>query len=135
MWADWFVSMANYRFRAYIRLAMKVSVLDPPREMFSLFTRDSLTMTSMVAPFYQPETAHQIFNRVMFDRDVATGDVAVGNDYATLGVDSAYTRSDSAPKIEASKCYLWDILETCSADQVERLLSDKAIVRDFVLID
>ncbi|UPX17302.1 uncharacterized protein EKO05_0007668 [Ascochyta rabiei] len=84
-------------------------------------------------PYYQPETSYQIFNRVMFNKDVATGEVSAV-DYSSCGLSSAWTESvlhvDEAP----AQCYLWDVFETCSKAEAAVLLSGNAIVKNFLLV-
>jgi hypothetical protein len=83
--------------------------------------------------FYQPETALQIFNRVMSNLDVATGKTASDAEYSTAGPSSAWSVSE-VPKVGKAKCYLWDVLETCTSEEVAVLLSGNAIVEDYVLV-
>lgn len=87
-------------------------------------------------PYYQPETAFQIFNRVMFGQDVATGEVTVDPTYQTTGANTSLTGDVDVP-IEFSTysdCYLWDILETCDRFQAALFNNGSAITRDFVLV-
>ncbi|OAL02111.1 alpha/beta-hydrolase [Phaeosphaeriaceae sp. SRC1lsM3a] len=84
-------------------------------------------------PFYQPETAAQIFKRVMLNQDVATGKVSTTSDYSSVGRDSAWS-TDTLPTLGPAKCYLWDVLETCTQAEGAILLSGNAIVEDYVLV-
>jgi carboxypeptidase C (cathepsin A) len=87
-------------------------------------------------PYYQPETAYQIFNRVMFNQDVATGtvDISETQDYSSEGVDSAWTQDTLHEEEEVAKCYVWDIFETCTPQEGKILASGRAITEDFVLV-
>ena len=85
-------------------------------------------------PYYQPETAYQIFNRVMFNNDVATGEVSAAN-YSSCGSSSAWTESVLHIEDERAQCYLWDILETCTKAEEVILKSGNAVVKDFVLVE
>ncbi|KAF2621155.1 alpha/beta-hydrolase [Macroventuria anomochaeta] len=84
-------------------------------------------------PYYQPETAYQIFNRVMFNKDVPTGEVAAA-DYSSCGSSSAWTESVLHLDEEPAKCYLWDVFETCTEAEKVILRSVNAIVKDFILV-
>jgi carboxypeptidase C (cathepsin A) len=84
-------------------------------------------------PYYQPETALQIFNRVMLGADVATG-TASASGYVSEGLASAWSESEVAGPGEEAECYVWDILETCTPAQVAVLASGKAITKDFILV-
>jgi hypothetical protein len=87
-------------------------------------------------PFYQPETAYQIFNRVMFNKDIATGKEPTTSNYSSTGPSSAWTpsRLPSVAEIGIQQCYLWDVLETCTPAQGAILRSGKAIVEDYILV-
>lgn len=85
------------------------------------------------APFYQPETAYQIFNRVMFNKDVATGQNPAAN-YSSCGSSSAWTESVLYPDEEPVQCYLWDVFETCTKAETAVLRSGTAVVKDFILV-
>ena len=91
--------------------------------------------------YYQPETTYQIFNRVLFDRDVATGLTSTflasnASTYATTGNTSALISVGPPIKFEsdAPSCYLWDIMETCTAAQAQIFANGSAITEDFILV-
>lgn len=86
-------------------------------------------------PYYQPETAYQIFNRVMANKDVATGSKSAEG-YVSSGEGDAWGGDVTAPAYDSFRqdCYLWDIMETCTADQAKVLKDGKPIVKDFVLV-
>ncbi|KAH0154649.1 alpha/beta-hydrolase, partial [Aureobasidium melanogenum] len=91
--------------------------------------------------YYQPETTYQIFNRVMFDRDVATGQISTASasnssTYATLGNSSALVPIGAPIKFESSvpSCYFWDIMETCTPAQAQLFTNGSAITEDFILV-
>ncbi|KAF2029598.1 alpha/beta-hydrolase [Setomelanomma holmii] len=85
-------------------------------------------------PYYQPETAQAIFNRVVFDKDVATGEVDASGGYASVGSESAWSESGPAPDYGKAKCYLWDVLETCTSAEEQVLYSRRAVVKDYILV-
>ncbi|KAH0200179.1 alpha/beta-hydrolase, partial [Aureobasidium melanogenum] len=91
--------------------------------------------------YYQPETTYQIFNRVVFDRDVATGQISTApasnsSTYATLGNSSALVSIGAPIKFESSvpSCYFWDIMETCTPAQAQLFANGSAITEDFILV-
>lgn len=85
-------------------------------------------------PYYQPETAYQIFNRVMFGQDVATGQTTVDSAYRTTGSSTAVTTDVLIPYDTQVDCYLWDVLETCTSVQADMLGNGSAITRDFIML-
>ncbi|KAH0278786.1 alpha/beta-hydrolase, partial [Aureobasidium melanogenum] len=91
--------------------------------------------------YYQPETTYQIFNRVMFDRDVATGQISTApasnfSTYATSGNSSALVSIGAPIKFESSvpSCYFWDIMETCTPAQAQLFANGSAITENFILV-
>jgi hypothetical protein len=91
--------------------------------------------------YYQPETTYQIFNRVVFNRDVATGQISTistsnSSIYATTGNSSALISIGAPIKYEsdAPSCYLWDIMETCTPAQTQLFRNGSAITEDFILV-
>lgn len=84
-------------------------------------------------PHYQPETAYQIFNRVMFNTDVATGKITTGANYSTSGSVNAFSPSEIPPRLPV-QCYLWDILETCGKLERQILTEGTGIIKNFILV-
>ena len=88
-------------------------------------------------PFYQPETAYNIFARTMAGKDVATGGLALTNcaNYSTTGPASSFAiKNKLPPPPQEAACYLWDIRETCTPDKKALLADGTAIVEDFVVV-
>ncbi|KAK3312080.1 Alpha/Beta hydrolase protein [Apodospora peruviana] len=93
-------------------------------------------------PYYQPETAYQIFKRSMFGMDIATGKEVVNDKYATTGLKTAFALdTKAAPELlppagqEAVRdCYLWDVLETCDGVQKQFIANGTAITKDYILL-
>jgi hypothetical protein len=88
-----------------------------------------------IVPWYQPETAYQIFNRVMFNADVATGKVAADDKYASVGQASVFGIKSEVPQgTEHRDCYTWDMFETCNRYEATIIENGTAIVKDYILI-
>ncbi|UPX19027.1 Carboxypeptidase D [Ascochyta rabiei] len=85
---------------------------------------------------YQPETVFHIFDRVMFDRDVATGNLSTAgsSNYSSKGSASSFDVKNQLPIDEGEpRCYTWDALNTCTEKQLELLRNGTAVVEDFFL--
>lgn len=91
-------------------------------------------LTSETVPWYQPETAFEIFNRVMFDKDVATGEVSTSDDYSSSGPSSVADVTNEVTPGHERYCYLWDMLETCVPDEYTMVMSGSAIIKDYILL-
>ncbi|KAK7953127.1 hypothetical protein PG988_013821 [Apiospora saccharicola] len=87
-------------------------------------------------PWYQPETAYEIFRRVTFDKDVATGSQSTKGcktPHATTGPSDISGVKSPMPAPHKPECYFWDIMETCMPDQTKLIATGKAIFKDFVM--
>ncbi|AEO67394.1 uncharacterized protein THITE_2144774 [Thermothielavioides terrestris NRRL 8126] len=89
-------------------------------------------------PWFQPETTYQIFRRVLFNTDVATGTVSTtgshGRVYSSQGPSSVADVTNAVPTQPAAECYLWDVIETCTAAQAEMLRNGTAVLKDYIMI-
>ncbi|KAK6073093.1 carboxypeptidase s1 [Seiridium cupressi] len=90
-------------------------------------------------PWYQPETAYKIFQRAMFNKDVATGTTSAkacgGKPYSTTqGDDNIFHIKNEVPSPPKPECYFWDMFETCTKKQKLMFQSGTAITEDFILV-
>jgi hypothetical protein len=86
-------------------------------------------------PAYQPQTAYEIFTRVMNNLDVATGSqqtVGSGNVYVTQGTADTWAIKNTVPPPPPSECYILSP-STCTADQQDALQNGSAIVHNYIL--
>jgi hypothetical protein len=95
-----------------------------------------VSLMSSLVPYYQPETAYNIFTRTMFNKDVATGCTTLGStsNHSTTGPNSSFQIKNTVPAPRQATCYIWDILETCTPAQKALLQNDSAIVKDFLVV-
>lgn len=96
----------------------------------SYFGPDSLhpfvvtDMNDLTAAWYQPETTIEIFNRVIFNTDVATGKLPTSgafNNYSTSGPSSSFSIKNKLPPSPPVDCNLWLVPSTCTMDQLYAL--------------
>ncbi|KAF5021313.1 hypothetical protein F66182_6711 [Fusarium sp. NRRL 66182] len=87
---------------------------------------------------YQPETVSAIFKRVMFRRDVATGEVDLtkkkNSNYRTKGrksVDDVKNKVLPAPE---NTCFV-RMRESCTEEQLMALAMGTAVVKDWVVVE
>ena len=88
------------------------------------------------APAYQPETAYEIFMRVLFNKDVASGtvDTLVNPDYSTTGPASSWNFTTPGPQQPAQFCYTLDT-GTCLPNQIAALRNGSALIKNYILVD
>jgi carboxypeptidase C (cathepsin A) len=87
-------------------------------------------------PSYQPESAYRIFNRALFNKDIATGrvDTVANPDYHTQGPESVSDLKSELPPQYEDFCYVLDP-STCSDEQVAALRAGTAVIQDLIVID
>lgn len=89
-------------------------------------------------PAYQPETAYRIFQRAMFNADIATGKIstAVHREYSSHGAHSTWDVREIPPSPPPGPvCYLLDLMATCSKEQYQSIIDGTATVKDWVVVD
>lgn len=89
---------------------------------------------------YQPETAFQVFNRSVHNLDVATGTKPTGHlsnthsEYSTTGTLDSYVWKNAIPASKPMECNLYDIVTTCTVDQVAAYMNGTAEVEGWVVV-
>lgn len=88
------------------------------------------------AAAYQPETVFRIFDRAIFNHDIATGraDTSGNCSYTTQGPLSAFGWKNTLPPSPPPACYLYSIAPSCTPNQYEALANGSAVVKNgFIL--
>ncbi|KAK5674740.1 hypothetical protein LTS10_012476 [Elasticomyces elasticus] len=85
---------------------------------------------------FQLETNFRIFNRALFNKDVATGDPTVNDEYSTSGAASVYSVKTSLPANPTltTVCILWNVAPSCTEEQFEALMNGTATIEDYIVI-
>jgi carboxypeptidase C (cathepsin A) len=83
-------------------------------------------------PAYQPETAFEIFARIMSGTSVSTGEIINPSQYNTTGPLNA-TFTQTLPDSPANTCYLRNVGSTCNENQKNMILNQKGTVINGVL--
>lgn len=86
---------------------------------------------------YQPETLSKIFERAMFGRDIATGDVDLDRNanYTTKGPHSVRDVKNEIPEEQESICHVRLAPITCTDEQMMALADGSAVVEDWVVVE
>lgn len=83
-------------------------------------------------PAYQPETAFQVFARIIMGTSISTGDKIDLSAYNTTGTANA-TETDKLPDGPDPTCYVRDFSGTCNNDALVLYSKDKGVVINGVL--
>jgi hypothetical protein len=91
-------------------------------------------------PSFQPETAYRIFTRSIKEQDIATGSISLGNgseneNYQTHGPSSIFDVKNVIPPSAPNLCYLWQLITTCTANQIEAVTGGTAVIKDYIIIE
>lgn len=85
-------------------------------------------------PAYQPETAFEVFARIMSGTSVSTGEIINPAVYNTTGPANA-TYTASLPASPTNTCWLRNILETCNDNQKNMIIGNEGAIINGVLYD
>lgn len=100
------------------------------------FTR--LFQSGHDAAWFQPQTTQEIFNRAIFDKDIATGLVSTSGDdssYSSTGLASSFGIRDVLPAMPPGLCQIWQASGTCSATQLAAIENGTAGIVDYVVVE
>jgi hypothetical protein len=88
-------------------------------------------------PAYQPETAYQIFMRVLFNKDISTGleGTGEGTSYSSQGPNDTLAFRNEQFEQPLQFCYTLDPGSTCTEAQIESLLDESATVCSWIVKD
>lgn len=83
-------------------------------------------------PAYQPETAFQVFARIMTGTSISTGEDIDISTYNSTGPPNA-THTTSLPSSPTATCYLRDVLDTCTDDQKGMIVAEQGAIINGIL--
>ncbi|KAH8672536.1 Alpha/Beta hydrolase protein [Tricladium varicosporioides] len=83
-------------------------------------------------PAYQPETAFEVFARIMSGTSVSTGEIINPSLYNTTGSANA-THTTSLPPSPSNTCYIRNIGSTCNENQKAMILAQKGAIVNGIL--
>jgi Serine carboxypeptidase len=90
-------------------------------------------------PAYQPETAYEIFRRVMNNLDVATGQVTTGpaltlRTYSSDGISSTWGIKNEIPAPVTPECYILSP-PTCTEEELSKVVTGDAFIKDYIVVN
>lgn len=85
-------------------------------------------------PAYQGETAFQVFARIIMGTSVSTGQKIDISKFNTTGPLNA-TYVNKLPDSPAATCYLRNIPESCTSEQVDKIVHGKGVIINGILYD
>ncbi|EEH06079.1 carboxypeptidase [Histoplasma capsulatum G186AR] len=126
------------RFRAagYSDIRTNSSYVGGQVRQYGSFSFSRVYQAGHMVPAYQPETAFEIFRRVMFDMDIATGKVntMIDKAYSTKGQRTTFQIKNEPPPMPKPTCYIL-APSSCTDDQVAVVVNGSGLILDYILID
>jgi carboxypeptidase C (cathepsin A) len=80
-------------------------------------------------PYYQPETAFQIFARIIFGHDLSTGVPVNLTNFRSSGTVESYHTNTVPSSPPAQTCWVRSWNSSCSSDETAAMLSGKGLVQ------
>ncbi|KAK2783313.1 hypothetical protein FQN52_000322 [Onygenales sp. PD_12] len=131
-----YADSSRFRNAGYADIQTNKSYVGGQVRQYGKFSFSRVYQAGHMVPSYQPETAFEIFRRVMFDSDVATGevDITAVKDFSTKGsLDPSWTKQ-KPPPMPKPTCYVLDS-QTCTEDQAASVKNGSALIRDYIVVD
>ncbi|TAQ90651.1 hypothetical protein B7494_g1025 [Chlorociboria aeruginascens] len=85
-------------------------------------------------PAYQPETAFQVFARIIMGTSLSTGATIDLSTYNTTGQSDA-SHTNSLPPSPSATCWLRNIPETCTDNQKNEIIGGNGVIINGILYD
>ncbi|KAI1109168.1 carboxypeptidase S1 [Nemania sp. NC0429] len=99
-----------------------------------MFSFSRIYQSGHMVPAYQPDATLSILRRVMQQRDIATGNISLSDDYSTSGTFES-TVSLTAPPPPSITCYLRGMPSTCAQNQIDAVKDGSATIENGVIRD
>ncbi|KAF2232887.1 putative carboxypeptidase S1 [Viridothelium virens] len=128
----------DFHDAGYTDIQVNSSYVGGQVRQFSNFSFSRVYQAGHEVPAYQPQTALEIFQRAVFNKDLATGIVPTwpmdGSTYKTSGPNSTWHIKNPVPKAPQPTCYTYKLRETCTDEQIGKVLNG-SLIHDYILID
>ncbi|KAI1912101.1 hypothetical protein LOZ61_003451 [Ophidiomyces ophidiicola] len=126
----------KFRAAGYANIQTNSSYVGGQVRQYGNFSFARIYQAGHEVPSYQPDTSLELFHRVMFNKDIATGNVDLTKErgYGSSGPATTFQVKNKPPGFPKPECYILD-LSTCSKDQKERVKNGTAVVKNYIVID
>ncbi|EXF82021.1 serine carboxypeptidase [Colletotrichum fioriniae PJ7] len=122
----------NFSAAGYAPIIVNDSYIGGVVRQFGNLSFSRIYQAGHSVPAYQPETAFQVFARVIMGTSISTGDQVNLANYNTSG-DAHATHTDKLPDSPAATCWLRYMQASCSDEQVSMLQRGEGTVINGVL--
>ncbi|ORY17601.1 Alpha/Beta hydrolase protein [Clohesyomyces aquaticus] len=129
-------SSSQFRAAGYAPVVVNDSYIGGQVRQYGNLSFTRVYQAGHEVPAYQPETAWKIFQRALFNFDIATGNIstAFNKKYLTRGPRDVYNITNEPVKDPGSQCYVLD-QDQCTSEQWESVVDGSALVRNWIVVD
>jgi hypothetical protein len=124
----------NFKSAGYTDLRTNDSYVGGQVRQYGNLSFSRIYESGHEVPAYQPQTAYEIFRRVMNNLDVATGSqstIGGAGIYATQGTPDTWAIKNQIPQPPPDECYILSP-STCTDDQLDALENGTANVTNYI---
>ncbi|KAL4883328.1 Alpha/Beta hydrolase protein [Aspergillus karnatakaensis] len=127
----------KFRAAGYAPLHTNASYVGGSVRQHGNFSFTRVFQAGHEVPAYQPETAYEIFQRAMFNKDIATGKISTAKNgtYSTTGPSSTFNLTNTVPDSPAPTCYILSLGAYCTEEQIASVADGTALIKDYILVN
>ena len=126
-------SAGKFRNAGYTPIRVNNSYIGGQARQHGNLSFSRIYQAGHMVPSYQPETAYQVFMRVMVNKDIATGKAALSDDYSTDGPSSTWHIKNEVFPAPDPECYILNP-GTCTEEQYSMVKNNTAIIKDYIVV-
>lgn len=123
---------SKFRSAGYAPIIVNTTYIGGVVRQFGNLSFSRIYEAGHSVPAYQPETAFQVFARIMTGTSVSTGEIINLSLYNTTGPLNA-TQTNSLPPSPSATCYQRNIPETCDSNQKNMIVNNKGVIINGIL--
>lgn len=129
-------SSSNFQAAGYTPLITNSSYTGGQVRQYGNLSFTRVYQAGHEVPAYQPETAWKIFQRALFNFDIATGTISTtqNRNYSTNGTRDTFAIRNEPVKLPGAQCYVLDS-DQCTLEQWESVENGTALVKNWIVVD
>ena len=125
-------SAGAFREAGYAPIQSNKACIGGQARQFGNLSFSRIDQSGRMVPSYQPETAYQIFMRALLNKDIATGERTISDNYSTVGPSSTWQFKNEVLSVPKSECYILNP-DTCPEKEYEMVKNNTAIIKDYIV--
>ncbi|THW29396.1 TFP11-domain-containing protein, partial [Aureobasidium pullulans] len=120
--------LSGWNQAGYADIVVNSSYVGGAVRQFGNFSFSRIYDAGHMVPYYQPETAFTVFTRIIDGTDLSTGEAINLSNFTSSGPMNATHVNAATFKQPAPTCWIRDVADTCSIDQLKHMLLEDGMV-------